>query len=70
MCTTVHKDELRGLEATLDKERVELLYEYKKRDNNKVINEKMAKSFSLHQNDVIFKKPPVIDFKAQWPALF
>ncbi|KAK0131261.1 hypothetical protein N1851_034050 [Merluccius polli] len=54
----------------LKKERVELLYEYKKRDNNKLINEKMAKNFSLRQNDVILNKPPVIVFKARWPALF
>ncbi|XP_060783631.1 uncharacterized protein LOC132890621 [Neoarius graeffei] len=57
-------------DATLEKERVELLYEYKKRDNNKLINEKMAKTFSLRRNDVILKKPPVIDLKARWPALF
>ncbi|KAJ8375573.1 hypothetical protein SKAU_G00061530 [Synaphobranchus kaupii] len=57
-------------DATLEKERVELLYEYKKRDNNKLINEKMAKTFSLRRNDVILNKPPVIDFKARWPALF
>lgn len=57
-------------DATLEKKRVELLYEYKKRNNNKVINETMAKTFLLHQNDVIVKKPSVIDFKARWPALF
>lgn len=57
-------------DATLERERVELLYEYKKRDNNKLINEKMTKTFSLRRNDVILKKPLVIDFKARWPALF
>ncbi|XP_048828042.1 uncharacterized protein LOC125705809 [Brienomyrus brachyistius] len=57
-------------DATLEKERVDLLYECKKRDNNKVINEKMAKTFSLRRSDVILNKPPVIDFKARWPALF
>ncbi|KAJ8375444.1 hypothetical protein SKAU_G00060240 [Synaphobranchus kaupii] len=30
----------------------------------------MAKTFSLRRNDVILNKPPVIDFKARWPALF
>ncbi|KAL0973514.1 hypothetical protein UPYG_G00205110 [Umbra pygmaea] len=29
----------------------------------------MAKTFSLRRNDVILQ-PPVIDFKARWPALF
>ncbi|XP_041952887.1 uncharacterized protein LOC121712877 [Alosa sapidissima] len=56
-------------DATLEKERVELLYEYQKRDNDKLINEKMAKTFSLRRNDVILQ-PPVISFKARWPALF
>ncbi|XP_067305210.1 uncharacterized protein [Pseudorasbora parva] len=56
-------------DASLEKERVELLYEYKKRDNNRVINEKMAKTFSLRRKDVI-QKPPVIDLNARWPALF
>ncbi len=57
-------------DATLEKEQVELLYKYKKRDNNKLINEKMAKTFSLRRNDVILNKPTVIDFKARWSALF
>lgn len=57
-------------DETLEKERIELLYEYKKRDNTKIINEKMAKTFSLRRNDVILNKPAVIDFKARWPALF
>lgn len=35
-----------------------------------MINEKMAKTFSLRRNDVILNKPAVIDFKARWPALF
>ena len=51
-------------DETLEKERVELLYEYKKRDNTKIINEKMVKTFSLRRNDVILNKPAVIDFKA------
>ncbi|MED6266134.1 hypothetical protein CHARACLAT_032595 [Characodon lateralis] len=42
-------------DTTLEKERVELLYEHKNRD--KLISEKMAKL-------------PVIDIKVRWPALF
>ncbi len=57
-------------DETLEKERIELLYEYKKKDNTKIINEKMAKTFSLRRNDVIFNRPAVTDFKARWPALF
>ncbi|MEQ2291729.1 hypothetical protein AMECASPLE_015956 [Ameca splendens] len=56
-------------DTTLEKERVELLYEHKKRDN-KLISEKMAKTFSLRRSDVILNKPPMIDIKARWPALF
>jgi len=56
-------------DASLEKERVELLYEYKKKDNNRVINEKMAKTFSLRRKDVI-QKLPVVDLYARWPALF
>ncbi|XP_016103268.1 uncharacterized protein [Sinocyclocheilus grahami] len=56
-------------DASLEKERVELLYEYKKRDNNRVINEMMSKTFSLRRKDVI-QKLPVIDLNARWPALF
>ncbi|XP_016394878.1 uncharacterized protein LOC107729044 [Sinocyclocheilus rhinocerous] len=44
-------------DASLEKERVELLYEYKKRDNNRVINEMMSKTFSLRRKDVIQKLP-------------
>lgn len=56
-------------DVSLEKERVELLYECKRRDNNKVINVKMAKTFSMRRKDVI-QKPPVIDLKSRWPALF
>lgn len=58
------------MDESLEKQRVDLLYECKKRDNNRVIDEKMAKTFSLRRNDVILNKPPVIEFKARWPALF
>lgn len=56
-------------DASLEKERVELLYEYKKSDNNIVINEMMSKTLSLRCKDVI-QKLPVIDLDARWPALF
>lgn len=57
-------------DESLESERVELLHEHRKRDNNKVISEKMAKTFSLRRNDVILNKAPVIDLQARWPALF
>ena len=57
-------------DESLEMERVELLLESKKKDNKKVISEKMAKTFSLRRKDVILKKPKVIDFQSRWPALF
>jgi len=57
-------------DETLEKERLDLLYESKKKDNNQLIKEKMAKTFSLRRTEAVLQKPPVIHFKARWPALF
>lgn len=35
----------------MEKERVELLNEVRKRNNCQIINEKMAKTFSIHRNE-------------------
>ncbi|KAK1168040.1 hypothetical protein AOXY_G10875 [Acipenser oxyrinchus oxyrinchus] len=56
-------------DETLEKERVELLSEVKKRDNHNTISEKMVKSFSYCRQDVV-QSPPVSDLKDRWPALF
>lgn len=55
---------------TLENERVQLIEETKKKDNSKVINEKMAKTFSLRRQEVVSKCPMIADLKERWPALF
>ncbi|XP_036004042.1 sterile alpha motif domain-containing protein 3-like isoform X2 [Fundulus heteroclitus] len=57
-------------EDSLEHERVELLNEVKKRDNCQIISEKMAKTFSIHRQEVVNQEPPVSDLKKRWPALF
>ncbi|XP_051948707.1 uncharacterized protein LOC127619765 [Xyrauchen texanus] len=57
-------------DETLEKERVELLFEVKKRDNNQTICQKMQKTFSYRRKEIILQSLPVIDIKTRWPALF
>ncbi|KAL7877233.1 hypothetical protein SRHO_G00038760 [Serrasalmus rhombeus] len=51
-------------------ERIELLTEVKKRDNDKLIKEKMAKTFAHRRHEIINQTPSIEDIKARWPALF
>lgn len=55
---------------TLELERQELLNEVKKKNNNKVIQEKMAKTFSYRRLEVVSGSPAAEDFRERWPALF
>ncbi|XP_051519995.1 uncharacterized protein LOC127421196 isoform X1 [Myxocyprinus asiaticus] len=57
-------------DETLEKERVELLNEVKKRDNNQTVCLKMQKTFSYRRKEIILKSLPVVHLKARWPALF
>ncbi|XP_019220073.1 sterile alpha motif domain-containing protein 3 [Oreochromis niloticus] len=57
-------------EESLEKERLQLLDEVKKRNNYRIISEKMAKTFSSRRQEVVNLAPPVSDFKSRWPALF
>lgn len=57
-------------EECLEQERVELLNEVKKRNNCQIINEKMAKTFSIHRQEVVNGEPPIREFRDRWPALF
>ena len=57
-------------EKCLEHERVDLLSEVKKRDNRRIISEKMAKTFSFRRQEVINDAPPVSVLKDRWPALF
>ncbi|GAA6221199.1 uncharacterized protein LOC102079676 [Lates japonicus] len=56
--------------GSLEKERVDLLREVTKRDNSQVVAEKMAKTFSLRRQEIIYDAPAIGDFMERWPALF
>ena len=55
---------------SLENERIALLSELKKRDNEVVIKAKMEKTFSLRRLEVVEQRPMIGDFKNRWPALF
>ncbi|RVE72781.1 hypothetical protein OJAV_G00041450 [Oryzias javanicus] len=55
---------------SLEKERVDLLSEVKKRHNHQMIKQKMEKTFALRRHEVIQDKPLVAEIKSRWPALF
>ncbi|KAI9541429.1 hypothetical protein NQZ68_029797 [Dissostichus eleginoides] len=48
----------------------ELLNEVKKKNNQKVIQEKMTETFSYRRLKVVTGSPAAGDFKERWPALF
>ena len=55
---------------SLENERIALLSELKKRDNDGVIKAKMEKTFSHRCLEVVERRPMIGDFKNRWPALF
>lgn len=57
-------------EESQEQERIQLLTEVRKRDNNKLIKEKMAKTCAHRRNKIIILSPSIEDIKARWPALF
>ncbi|KAE8278979.1 hypothetical protein D5F01_LYC22561 [Larimichthys crocea] len=57
-----------SLEVWVEKQR--LLNEMKKKDNKKVIQEEMAKTFSVRRLEVVRGSPAVAEFKERWAALF
>ncbi|KAK0133463.1 hypothetical protein N1851_031026 [Merluccius polli] len=50
-------------------ERQELLNEVKKKNNDKVIQEKMCKTFSMRRLEVVSGTQAAEDFTERWPAL-
>ncbi|XP_054880629.1 uncharacterized protein LOC129355102 isoform X2 [Poeciliopsis prolifica] len=54
----------------MEKERIELLTAIKRRNNDKVIAEKMAHTFAYRRQEVVNEEPGIEDFKDRWPALF
>ncbi|KAL6489211.1 hypothetical protein MHYP_G00029520 [Metynnis hypsauchen] len=55
---------------TLERLRVELLSDFKIRNNQKAIAEKMARTFSCRRQEIVEDSPPVRDLLERWPALF
>lgn len=55
---------------SLEKERIELLSEIKKRNNDHIVTVKMQKTFSYRRQEVIQGQPLIADFQSRWPALF
>ncbi|KAK7905164.1 hypothetical protein WMY93_017771 [Mugilogobius chulae] len=57
-------------EESLEKLRVELLTDIKKRNNKEAVRMKMEKTFSYRRLEVVRETPMVQDFQKRWPALF
>ena len=57
-------------EESQEQERIKLLTEVKKKDNNKLIKEAMSKTFAHRRNEIVNLSPSIEDIKARWPALF
>lgn len=55
---------------SLEKERLDLLNEIRKKNNKNIIGEKMEKTFSYRRTEVVKDCPAVKDFMERWPALF
>lgn len=55
---------------SLEQDRTSLLTEIKKRNNEKSIREKMAKTFGYRRQEVVDQTPSIEDIMARWPALF
>ncbi|CAI5669380.1 unnamed protein product [Oreochromis niloticus] len=57
-------------EETLEMERLDLLKEMKKKNNERAINEKMEKSFAMRRTEVVKDCPAIQDLLERWPSLF
>jgi len=57
-------------EDSLENDRLELISETKKKNNGRVINELMSRTFSLRRQDIVGQAPSVADLLERWPALF
>lgn len=54
-------------QESLEKERLELINEVKKKGNVKIVTEKMSKTFSTQRLEVATLSPSTSDFKERWP---
>lgn len=57
-------------DESLERVRVELLSDVKKKNNREVVRMKMENTFSLRRQEVLRDAPMVRDFLPRWPALF
>ncbi|XP_049333213.1 sterile alpha motif domain-containing protein 3-like isoform X2 [Astyanax mexicanus] len=55
---------------SLEQERLSLLSEVTKKNNEQVVKVKMEKTFAYRRHEVIEDKPFIANFKERWPALF
>ncbi|XP_065136952.1 uncharacterized protein [Paramisgurnus dabryanus] len=55
---------------SLEKLRITLLNEAKKKNNDKVIREIMAKTFAYRRYEIVTEQPNIADFMNRWPTLF
>lgn len=53
-----------------EEERLVLLSEFKKKNNDETIKAKMAQTFPHRRQEILQDMPFVADFKSRWPALF
>ncbi|XP_030599293.1 uncharacterized protein LOC115789875 isoform X2 [Archocentrus centrarchus] len=57
-------------EHSLEQAREDLVTESKKKNNEKIVTDKMSKTFALRRHEVINQCPSVQTMKDRWPALF
>lgn len=55
---------------SMEKERIALLTEVKKKNNEAVVKEKMHLTFSYRRQELVEDLPMVSDLQSRWPALF
>uniref|UniRef100_A0A3Q1AU35 Uncharacterized protein n=1 Tax=Amphiprion ocellaris TaxID=80972 RepID=A0A3Q1AU35_AMPOC len=55
---------------TLERERLDILMEMQKRNDDQVVRDKMAWTFAYRRQEVVDQQPRIEDFKTRWPALF
>lgn len=55
---------------SLEEDRVALLTDVKKKNNELVIKEKMERTFSYRREEVVNDRPMIAEFLKRWPALF
>ncbi|XP_055003873.1 uncharacterized protein LOC129407275 isoform X2 [Boleophthalmus pectinirostris] len=53
-----------------EEDRVALLSEIQKRNNDELIKTKMEKTFPYRRQEIVQDMPFIADFKSRWPALF